>query len=415
MRVDFGLILGIVIECIAFFYYADTLFYRKRSKLFCFGIAAFGYMCHFAICIFGNIIINGITFFVINVFAFIGCFHINIKKAIFQAVMLAVLSAICEFAAIVIGKLGITSENLIEITALRSMILTVIGKSLYIAGIMILTHIFKNAAKYTEGYSLCLTVIPILTILVLFFVMKMTGKNYMKLGICCICAAIDIVVFIINQRFMAQYLENETLRLQNEKDEKTLESYLEMKHLNHDINEPLNVLLSLIDEGNDKAKEYINSLRVQNEKINIYDYTDNDMINIVLSKKMEDCRRNKIQFSIQPIQVQLKFLKNIDAAAIFSNLINNAIEGCQNSNDKRIEMMIYSVNENFVVIKISNSSDKKPVVIDGKLETHKKDKNLHGIGISSVKQALKDYNGTMSWEYDEKEKIFRSTVIIQCI
>ena len=66
MRVDFGLILGIVIECIAFFYYADTLFYRKRSKLFCFGIAAFGYMCHFAICIFGNIIINGITFFVIN-------------------------------------------------------------------------------------------------------------------------------------------------------------------------------------------------------------------------------------------------------------------------------------------------------------------------------------------------------------
>lgn len=416
MRIDVGLVVAVILEYIAFIYYSNTLFYRKTGKLF-FGVTvSVGYIIHFFACVFGNVTINTLTFFLLNTTVLMLCFYISRKTAVFQGIILVILSAVCELIAIYVGKMGISAGNINDISAVQSIILTLYGKSLYLTGIMVLTQIFKKKSKYMDIYSVLLILIPILTLLILLMIIKMPTDNYLQLSICIICIAIDVTVFIINQNIVAKTLENEVLRLQAQKDEKEFEDFMAIKHLRHDMDEHLEVLYSLIDSDNKQAKEYIKSLNSKNRQLtNIIDYTDNHMINVVLSKKTEECKEQGITFSLDPIRASMKFFKNMDAVTVFSNLINNAMESCKQSVEKKIYMRIYTVNKNFVVIKTENSSDKKPLVIDGKLKTHKDNEFFHGIGISSIKQTIKAYNGTFSWTYDEKEKIFCSEIVIQHI
>lgn len=147
MRIDFGLVLCIVLECIFFLYYADTLFYKKRSNAFCVSVIISGYIVHFIICIFGNMVINTLFFFFLNVIALIGCYHISNKNAIFQGAMLTALSIGGELAIASIGRLRINLNDIVSISPVQSFIITIAGKLLYLVGIMILTHIFKKKQK----------------------------------------------------------------------------------------------------------------------------------------------------------------------------------------------------------------------------------------------------------------------------
>ncbi len=392
MRIDLGLILAVIVEYIAFIYYSNTLFYRKKNLLFCSIVITLGYLIHFFVCAFGNIMINTLTFFLLNMSVFMLCFHVSSRTATFQSAILVILSAVCELATVYVGKLGINTNDLLSISATQSMILTLSGKTLYLIGIMILTHIFKRNSKYTDLYSLLLISIPLLTIIILLLTLNILNNNTLQLSICIICVAIDVIIFIINQNFVAQHLENEALRLQAQKDEKNFEDIMSLRHLNHDMDEHLSAVYSLIDSDNKQAKNYIKSLN---------------------SKKMTECKEQGIVFSLEPVQAHLNFFKDMDAVTIFSNLLNNAIESSIHSTEKKIHMRIYTVNKNFVVIKLENSSDKKLLVIDGKLKTHKDNEQLHGIGINSIKQTLKDYNGTFCWSYDDKTKMFCSMITIQ--
>ena len=55
----------------------------------------------------------------------------------------------------------------------------------------------------------------------------------------------------------------------------------------------------------------------------------------------------------------------------------------------------------------------EPIVINGRLKTHKDNAKLHGIGMNSISRALSAYNGSLDWKYNKEQKIFSTTIIIQ--
>ena len=128
---------------------------------------------------------------------------------------------------------------------------------------------------------------------------------------------------------------------------------------------------------------------------------------------LEECENQNIQFLIDPIRAELSFFNDMDIVTIFSNLINNAMESCAHSSEKKIYLNIHTENQNFIVIKIENTSDIEPIVINGRLKTHKDNAKLHGIGMNSISRALSAYNGSLDWKYNKEQKIFSTTIIIQ--
>lgn len=420
MRIDLGLVLAIVIEYILFVFYADTLFYRKRNKYICYLIIAAGFVLHFICCMFGNIIFNAITSITVNFLCFVICYHVNYKNAIFQSALLVALCAATESLVVFVPYLGFVPTETTAITSIQSMILTLVSRALYLVGVMLLSRIFCRDKQRQIAPTAGLVIIPMLDICVVLMLLKTSiASGYLAVS-CLVLMITNIIVFIINQKMISKEYEISELKEQLLKEQVDFEEhmllkekYQEMKIFHHDFQEHINTLSALIDSDNEQAKQYIQSFREEEISSQFVDYSDNKILNVLLSKNKIECQANGIKFVIDPIQASLSFIKDMDVVSIFSNLLNNAIESCKRSDNKTIFLNISTQKDIFIVIRLENTADEKPIIIDGKLKTHKYNEELHGIGMNSIRRALKKYNGYLKWDYDEKQKIFSTIVIIK--
>lgn len=420
MRIDFGLVLGIILEYIFFIYYAETLFYRKKKKYVCYFIIAINYLIHLFICMFGNMIINTIVFTGINVLSFLFCYHVTIENAILQSVILVVLSIAGELLIVFAPYFKIIPNNTIMMSAEQSLILTLAGKSFYLIGILLVNKLFYIDNKKYGVPSVVMISVPVITIIIyiLIFTVNITS-NLLSLA-CILLILINAIVLLINKKIINKDLEIVRLKNETSKDNMVFEEYSILKEkyekiniLHHDFKEHMNALNSLIGKDNIKAKEYMKSVYNEEMISQFVEFSDNNMLNILLTKKKEECLINNIEFIIEPIRAHLSFLHDMDIVTLFSNLINNAIEACESSLDKKIYLDIHTTNENFIVVRMENTSDEHPIVIDGKLRTHKDNDKLHGIGMTSIRSVLKKYDGSVDWSYDINKKMFLTTVVIQ--
>lgn len=420
MRIDLGMILAIIFEYIFFIYYADTLFYRKRNKYICYAVIALVYIADLFICSFGNIITNTLTFVAIHLIIFYVCYRISWKSALFQSILLAAITAACEFLVIFIPYVKIIPDNTLTMTPSQSLILTFASKLLYLIGIMIISRVFCKRQKNVQATSIGLLSIPVLTVVIIMLVMKVNTTSHLLSLVCFILIIMNIIIFAINQKLMVMETEKAELEVQQLKEQFDYDEYMMLKEtnqqaliLNHDFKEHINALGLLIGSDNETAQEYIKSICGEFTQPQFVKYSDNKILNVLLSKKKEECASQGIQFLIDPIRAELTFFNDMDIVTIFSNLINNAMESCAHTKDKKIYLNIHTENENFVIINIENTSDTKPIVINGRLKTHKDNEKLHGIGMNSINRALSSYNGSLTWEYNGTEKIFSTTIIIQ--
>ena len=100
---------------------------------------------------------------------------------------------------------------------------------------------------------------------------------------------------------------------------------------------------------------------------------------------------------------------------ILGNLLDNALEAAKTSTQKTVTFETDYRND-FSVIIISNSCDTNPI-LNGKTlpSTTKANKQLHGFGLKSVRNTLKKYNGDISFDYDNREKVFVVTVMVDAV
>ena len=405
---------------IIFIYYADTLFYRKRNKYLCYAIIALVYIADLFICARGKIVVNTLTFVVIHLVIFGVCYRISWKSALFQSILLAAITSACEFLVIFIPYIRIIPDNTIAMTSSQSLILTFASKLLYLIGIMIISRVFCKKQKNVQATSLGLLSIPILTVIIIMLVMKVNTTSHLLPLVCFILIIMNIIIFAINQKLMIMETEKAELEAQQLKEKFDYDEYMMLKEnnqqasiLNHDFKEHIGALSSLIGADNETAQEYIKSICGKFSQPKFIEYSDNKILNVLLSKKKEECENQNIQFLIDPIRAELSFFNDMDIVTIFSNLINNAMESCAHSSEKKIYLNIHTENQNFIVIKIENTSDIEPIVINGRLKTHKDNAKLHGIGMNSISRALSAYNGSLDWKYNKEQKIFSTTIIIQ--
>lgn len=417
MRIDLGLVLAIVIEYIVFIYYADTLFYRKKGKTFTYLFIALMSVTNMVSCMIGNVIFNVITQVAGHIISLLLCYYVSVKTAFFQSFMLMIFMFADEVFTISMPFLGMENNPNTYLPE-QSLMLTVISRFLYVVEIMIVSRLFLKKSKTDSGFSIPLILIPILSTLALWLMVFEEGAFFWVLNV--IMILINMIVFTTDQKLFRKEAEAGALKEEIAKDKINFEEYnmLSEKYeqtriFRHDMKEHMSVLGVLIDENPEKAKKYIEDILKKEDEIAFSKFSDNTILNILLSKKKGECGENNVEFNIDPINAKLDFISDMDLVTLFSNLLNNALESSRESDEKKIFLNVRQINESFVVIKINNSSDKKPVVINSKLKTTKENDKLHGIGMSSIKKVVKKYEGVLNWSYDEKNKMFNTTVVLK--
>lgn len=189
------------------------------------------------------------------------------------------------------------------------------------------------------------------------------------------------------------------------------ESQLKVRKLYHDMKNHMICIENIY--GNNSYTKEINS---KLEECNYIYNTGNMILDVILNDKKNICDKENINLFVDINFSKCDFIDVSDVCSIFSNMIDNAIQACNKIDDEKINKNIKirgTIVNRIFVIQCENTKT-NIIKFKGKfIITDKKDSFLHGIGINSIKNSVKIYNGNL--EIDTSVNKFIMTIYIPLI
>lgn len=185
-------------------------------------------------------------------------------------------------------------------------------------------------------------------------------------------------------------------------------AYNDMRTLKHDISNQLAVITDLIYRNDKKsANAVIKSISEQLEKINSVCYTGEPIIDSVINIKLKYAYELGINIT-KRIKIAAFDLDKIELCRAIGNVLDNAIEGCQRSglSEQHIYISIQQIDDK-IVVEITNTATDVDL---NNLQTSKKNRSAHGIGLSSIQNSVDKLNGYMKCDF--KNNIFSLKMVV---
>lgn len=297
----------------------------------------------------------------------------------------------------------------------------VFGKSILIL-MLFLYKLIKFKIKLHKKDSLYLKM-PIIPNIILFFVvfkyifkfseLKLISTNeILYILILLFLSSLSTILVIrkirsnsilLSQKDMVQ----NNLKMQYKYYMSIKENQDKIRQLHHDMKNHIICMRKLNQNGYNNEK-YIESL---DKKIKSYENkfdTGNILLDIILIEKKQICDNKNIKFSSSINFTMCDFIDLEDICSIFSNILDNSIEACSKINENNKFIFIEGkVVEKFFIIKVENSKVNKINIKNNKFITDKNNKSSHGLGISSIKNSVKKYNGETVIHYTDDRFIIK--------
>jgi sensor histidine kinase regulating citrate/malate metabolism len=231
----------------------------------------------------------------------------------------------------------------------------------------------------------------------------------------------NVFVFLIHEKIIQTLRQNAEYQLEIQKTEINQEYYCELERqyetsniLIHDIKKHLTVIKSLAeDEDLIGIKKYIDSVYEGNNVKSLKQFSNNKLINVIISRYYNLCNQNNISLSVDIRNIDFSFISDSDLTALLNNLLENSYEAARESKHKVIDVTISKKNEQFISFYIINSCDTLPQRDGHMFSTSKEDKAHHGFGIKSIIRVANKYYGRADFKYDNTNKKFISSVLLK--
>ena len=273
----------------------------------------------------------------------------------------------------------------------REAIVIIITISMSGIQISLLRNIIDEQQKYYNIFLIILLCVIILNV-ILYYAMIYIGKKN---------------VAEKNYALMQKQFE-----LQSESIYALEQKYDETAKIRHDIKNYLALALNMAEQK--KYTELVQFLEtLLEEKINSitsYINTKRSVLGAVLNSKLSKAKSNGIEMKCY-ILSEFESISDMDLGILFANLLDNAIEGCER-NKNNSEIIVKTWTEvGYYFLEISNTVESDILSDNPYLKTKKKDSELHGVGLRSVRDIVKKYEGMISFE--QKGYIFNVYVSLE--
>lgn len=206
---------------------------------------------------------------------------------------------------------------------------------------------------------------------------------------------------IVLENYQRLEWEN-ALAMQKQRYYETMEQQqFEIRRLRHDLSNHLQILLALPGQQKD---DYLKGLLENPSFGRILTWCGDATFNAVLTVKEELMRQNGIRFVAKvDIPDELPFEK-ADLCAILANALDNAVEGCLELAEDLREIHLNAADGKGVLAVSITNPCKNAANHPFFPKTTKKDAKNHGLGLRSIQETVKKYDGNM--EIEQKEGNF---------
>lgn len=418
------MLLAYILNTYIIFWYGHRLFdYRKNFKTSLFICFVANMIWWLLLVLFSNEAVNIISGLILFILIMLLAFKCDWKLAIFNTLMLMALTWLSEYVVLFLVS-GILDLDIMHFKNESAIFVEEAVAAKFVLFIFVIIISFfskKQTEKEGSRTSVFLTVLP-LTTLFIIFVLRTQSQFFEETTLTtalCISAIVlmfiaNIVVFAVHEIAIRNQKKIHDIEITEQKQAVNLE-YLdilekkdeEMRIFMHDIRNNLINISNLTDE--ESVKEYIQNIYDKANEISVNAKTKNRLLDVIINKYSLICKDKHIKLTTYVFNENLSFISDYDLSAILDNLLSNAVE-CAVKEENPYVSLILERDERFTKILIRNSCSVKPTEKDSNLVTTKHNKKIHGYGLRSVKQALKNYDGELEWFYENNE--FKMIVLI---
>ncbi|MBQ7944273.1 MAG: GHKL domain-containing protein, partial [Lachnospiraceae bacterium] len=302
-------------------------------------------------------------------------------------------------------------------------LLIVLGKMfLFVIILLIRKLLKKESLAYLHDMEwIRFLVFPIFTILAIVGMVSTSGnlinqtQKNVYISIAFGLAGMNLVVFYmirdISTREM-QISEAKIFRLQVENQTRMYRSISEnfdkQRKKTHEYKNQIMCIEALIKKRRfEELEEYIEgiqeNLREETDAIN----TNHVIVDAILNTKYREMMVKNIVFIFKINDLAEISISDEDIVTILSNLLNNAIEACEQCSGKRIVKLKMVKEDDFLTISVRNTYGNQIVESGEELLTSKKeDVEEHGIGVKNIVETITKYAGSYVVKHDEEEFCF---------
>ena len=171
-----------------------------------------------------------------------------------------------------------------------------------------------------------------------------------------------------------------------------------LRILRHDYKYHIAAIGELAASGdNEGIRRHLSGVQAHFTEDELRDYCSNNIINALLSSYAERCAGSGVNFDVAASVPTELTIPNYDLCIILGNLLENAMDACENLADTRyIEIWLKPLGEQLAIM-VRNSFDGKVIQSNGRLISTKKD---GGYGLGSVEAVVARYEGELTTEWD---------------
>ncbi len=342
-----------------------------------------------------------------------------LKASVLGITFLLLIAVIDNVVVSIISyALKIPTVEIYQEMSLYRVLAIISSKIMLLFVVIAMNKFFSKRRTLQRNYLIALftitTIMFIITVLITFIDIKNNAVNSIVSILFFTVMLILLMIIFFGTFKLTEYYENqEELKLTTLKNQmleksmsETEQTFMIWKKSMHDYKHNIANLITLADNNNlDGIKAYLQSENKLLTKKLFYYKTGNDTIDTILNIKQRTAEDKGIAFIINAEIPEKCPVSSAHFASVLGNLLDNAIEASIDEELPFIEVKIKPV-KSYLMIVISNKCTRSNI----KLETTKSDKQLHGIGINSVKQTVKSYKGT--FVTDHTDGIFNAEIMI---
>ena len=325
------------------------------------------------------------------------------------AILLLALSDICSLT-LISKLLGVEYNDLIVNNNITRFLSVLVAKLLYIIAASFILFFKKKYNLFIRKREAILIISTILLSGIQISLIRNIISNqktyYNVFLIVLLCVIILNVILYYAMIYIGKKnadeknysLMQKQLELQSESIQALEQKYDETAKVRHDIKNYLSLALGMAEQK--KYDELVKFLEtISNEKINSitsYINTKRSVLGAVLNSKLSKAKSSYIDMQCY-ILSELESVSDMDIGILFANLLDNAIEACERNKGKSKIIVKTWTEAGYYFLEICNTVESDILSKNPKLETNKADSGLHGVGLRSVRDIVKKYDGMLNF------------------
>ena len=137
------------------------------------------------------------------------------------------------------------------------------------------------------------------------------------------------------------------------------------------------------------------------------------MVNSIVNRYKSFCDKFGVKMNIDIRGADFGFMSEPDITALLDNLLENAVEAAQNTENGFIDFSAFVRKNKYLSMQLKNSVKNIVAVKNNRIASSKKSDAIHGTGLKSIKRVVKKYDGEINMKFNEDDMTFTSNIVFE--